>query len=361
MIVISGCINKIDERLVRAEKIMEEHPDSSLRILEKMGQLEAKAGHERHLYNLLINYARYKNYIEDYDEPDLSEAVDYFIKKGSEEEASKALFLKGMLQLRSNKLGEAAVSFSRGMKLANEGNCPMWEGQCARGLYMLYGKILDSSAQLKYAMAAYEAFSKGGFDDWKDWSKMEIACALNNNCQYEKAFTMAHDIVGKCELSRDTILWEESLNVMGLSLFNLGRYYESLHNYARAYRNNPNVLTNRDKRNISIALTKVDIDTCGSEIINFIKNISSTPEFQPSYVHLASEGHYQAAYENLIGYKNEQDSVFASLISNNVSEMVGQFEESLLTQSKERQRTERISTWLLVLILISIAVALYMY
>lgn len=360
-IVLSGCSEKTDERLVIAEKIMEEYPDSSLRILEQMGLPEAMPEHNRHLYNLLITHARYKNFIEDYDETALAEAADYFIEKGNDGEASKALFLKGMIQLESDRLGEAALSFSRGMKLAEDSSDYMWEGQCARGLYMLYGRILDSSAQLKYATAAYDAFSKGGYDDWKDWSRIEIASACNNNRQYKKALDIANEIVEECELSNDTILREESLVVLSLSLFNLGNYSESLHNYAQAYFLNPDVLTNRDKKNISVAISKVDIDTCASEIKNFVNELSSSPDYQPSYVYFANNGNYREAYDDLINYKNEQDRILSSIISSNVSEVIGQFEESLQRLSKEKQKTERIFTWMFVLILISIGIAFYMY
>lgn len=360
-IVLSGCRDKTDERLVIAEKIMEEYPDSSLRILEQMGLPEAMSERNRHLYNLLMAHARYKNFIDGYDETTLAEAADYFIEKGNYGEASKALFLKGMILLESDKLGEAALSFCRGLKLAGDSNNHMWEGQCARGLYILYGRILDSSAQLKYATEAYDAFSKGGFDDWKDWSRMEIASAYNNNRQYEKAYNTAIEIVERCELSNDTILREESLIVLSLSLFNLGNYYESLHNYAQAYYLNPNILSIHDKKNISVAISKVDIDTCTSEIKDFVEVLSSTPDYQPSYVYLANNGNYHEAYDELIDYKNEQDSILSSIISSNVSEVVGQFDKSLQRQSKERQRAERAFTWLFVIVLIAIGIAVYMY
>lgn len=307
-IALSGCDEKTDERLIIAENIMEEYPDSSLRILEQMELPENTSKHNRHLYNLLHGYAQYKNFIGNYDETALAKAADYFIEKGNDEEASKALFLKGMIQMESGRLGEAALSFSNGMRLSDKSNNLMWKGQCARGLYILYGRLLDSSAQLRYATAAYNAFSEGGFVDWKDWSRMEMASAYNNNSQYEKAFAIANEIVEKTGLSKDTILQEESLIVMSLSLFNLGNYSESLHNYAQAFHINPSVLNNRDKKNISVAISNVDIDTCSSEIKDFVEVLTSTPDYQPSYIFLANNGNYREAYDELINYKNEQDS-----------------------------------------------------
>jgi len=309
---------------------------------------------------LLLTHARYKNFIDENNDSLIRTAADYFIDERNAEEASMALFLMGKIQMNAGRLGEAAVSFSKGLDIARESHIYMWEGQCARGLVLLYGNLLDSSAQLKYAKEAYEAFSKGGYEDWMDWSRLEIAIANNNYGQYDESASIARELLYKSRQLSDTLMMEESSKLMGMSLYGMGEYGESIRTYAHAYSLNPHALTGNDLKLISTAIAQVNPDSLPEDAEDFIGEVSSMKGYRPSFVVLAEQSKYREAYQELNDYKNRQDSVFAVILHSNVSESVRQYEDAEEKLERERRKTECILTFAVILVTVMIAVITYM-
>lgn len=339
---LPGCHRTPDARLLHAEAIMEEHPDSALNILEDIDASSLNTEEDVALHGLLLTQARYKNFIDEVNDSIIRKSAYYFTNNENFEYASMAFFLMGMIQMDTNKLGEAVVSFSKGLDMAKEHMIYMWEGQCARGLFMLYGRLLDSSSQLRYAEIAYDAFSKANYKDWKEYALYDMAISYNNNGKYEKAYTLTQDLIDGFEGCGDSLLLEESTHLMGLITFNLNNHYESLNYYAVAFNLNPNVLTENDKENISYSIYIVGTDTISAEIKKLIDEIGSTNDFQYPYAILAKEGKYEDAYRNLELYKAAQDSIIDVVLKNNVSEFSNQYEESQARLKETRKRNERI-------------------
>lgn len=348
----SGCRHTPDERLLQAESIMEEHPDSALNLLVSM-QIPDKAPKEDIvLYGLLLTYAQYKNFIDVDSDSLVRTAAIYFSEKGNAEEASKAYFLMGMIQLDAHRFGEAAVSFTRGLDIAREKQIYFWQGQCARGLFILYGDLLDSSSQLKYSHEAYAAFSKGRHKDWMDYAKLNIARAYNNNGQYDMAIPIASEIKERSKVTSDSIVLEESSTLLALSLFGSGKYKESVDAYAEAYKLNPDMLTPQDKTNVHFASSKINKDTLSPETLTAMEKIMSHNDQHKSFSVLASNGQYEEAYRCLENYKNMQDSIIAQILLNNVSESVYQYKENLFRITQEKEHLQKAVTYSLFIIIL---------
>lgn len=156
--LVVGCKGKIDPILSKADSKIEDRPDSALLMLESYRLSDNASDYDRSYYGMLLSHARYKNFIDEVNDSLISASAEYFLEHGDKELSSRSLFLQGMIQMNANRLGEAAVSFSKGLDIAREGKCYMWEGQCARGLYMIYGKMMNSSEQLRFAKIEYDAF-----------------------------------------------------------------------------------------------------------------------------------------------------------------------------------------------------------
>lgn len=339
IIILTACEHAPDKQLKHAETIMELYPDSALMILENMKLQDKNTEYDQHLYYVLLAYAKYKNFIDENNDSTISEAADFFISKGYYEESVKALYLSGKIQINGNRFGDAAVSLTKGLNIARENKYLFWEGQCARGLVLLYGKLLDSSAQLKYAKEAYNAFLEGGFQDWADWANMELATAYNNMGQYEKAYTLVKKIEEKSKVDSDSLLLGESLKLLGLVKSNLGDYLEALNYYKCAFELNSTLLSDIDKENISIAYSLVDRDSISLAIKSFTTKI--TQNNHHSHVVLANNGNFKEAYQSLNEYSKEQDSVFSVILNSNVSESIGKYQDAERLTNKALRQKER--------------------
>lgn len=357
--ISTGCSHNPDPRLLQAENIMEEHPNLSLKILQEIELPDDATEYDRRLYDLLMSHAKYKNFIDEDNDSLLLSTAKYFLDKDNAEEASKALFLAGMIQLNCEKLGRAAVSLKNGLDIARKNECYMWEGQCARGLFELYGKLLDSSAQLQYSKESYEAFLRGGYSEWANWSRVEIASALNNAGRYEESYEMAKDISEKSQEVADLLLYEESVHLMSLCSFNSGDYRKAVANYIEVFKINPERLTAADKINFSIAVSHINTDSIAPYAKSCISHIVND-NTDTSFVVLADKGKYKEAYERLYQYKNMQDSVFVLIQSNNVSTSLDSYEMSMIRNIEDKHRRTLLFTHVIILLIILFAIVIYM-
>lgn len=356
-----GCTHKADNRLLHAEAIMEEHPDSALIILEDLELPENVSDYDRHLYNLLLSHALYKNFIEITNDSSLRESVEFFLDTDNSEEASKALFILGWTQMDVGKLGDAVVSFKRGLDIAHKKDIFMWEGQCARGLSILYGKILDSTAQLKYAQYSYEAFSKGGYEDWADWANIDITAAYNNKGYYEEADSVAKNIMVRAAESDDSLMLMEATTLRAGVLSNMNRRYESLELYTSAYLMDSLLIKDDDKRMILSSASYVDLDKCKPETQDMVSWVAGSGNIMPSFAVLGKQGKYKEAFDELNEYRLLQDSVIGVILENNVSESADQYDKGVRKIEADRRKSRIYLGYLTGLVVFMIFLVIHYY
>lgn len=325
--VFLSCGHKPDARLIHAESIMENHPDSALQLLEGLKLPDNSNKHDVALYNLLITHARYKNFIDETNDSLILMSAEYFIKINNPTEASKALFLAGMIQYNARNLDLAAVSFSKGFDLATINNIYFWAGQCASGLFYIYCDLFDGSSQLYYANRSFEAFAKGEYEDWKDYSQLNIAKALNNNGQSQEAKNLSLQLQAKSKVTSDSLLYGESSALLGLILYQTGNYEGALRNYEYAININPKYLNDNDIKIISIAISKIEPSLIPKGIKEFIDTNIPQKQYIPAFSVLAEQKKYEEAYQELIKYQIEEDSVINLISYNNVSKSINQYKD----------------------------------
>ncbi|MDE6022838.1 MAG: hypothetical protein K2G13_04970 [Muribaculaceae bacterium] len=354
-----GCGRDVDSRLHVADSLMEEHPDSALTILDEYELPAGAPAYDRAFYGLLLTHARYKNFIDETDDSLISVSADYFLDHGDKEMAARSLFLKGMIELNAERYGDAAISFSKGLDIAKDIKAYMWVGQCARGLSLLYNDLYDGSAEVEYALQAYDAFLKAESEKWKIFSTFELASAYNNNCQYEKSLSITNELYGRTVQEKDTLILSKLLDLRGISFFSLGKFQESLESYRKAWNYDSSILTNSDKQNIRLAIAEVQGDTVAD---NWDAILGPDEEFDSQsmpFVVLAGQGRYKEAYESLECYKNRQDSVLSLIFRNNVAESVGKYARLRSVSREEKIRNERLSYWLMFLVIVVLGVVAY--
>ena len=163
--------------------------------------------------------------------------------------------------MNANRLGEAAVSFRQGLDIAREGKHYMWEGQCARGLFAVYGRIQNYSEQIKYAKAEYDAFVKGGYPDWTDHAMLNILRAYQNNEQFDRVEDDASMLLSTAEEAKDTILMEDVLLLLGSCRFATGDFKGALDSYFNAYSMDPSVIRATHGYNVAVAADNIGMDS----------------------------------------------------------------------------------------------------
>lgn len=356
--LLSGCTAEPDQRLAHIDAIMEQHPDSALIVLDTLSLRDNATEYDRAYRDLLLSHALYKNYIDTDNDSLIGRSARYFLDNAHPHEAARALFLMGMVQLNSNRLSEAAVTFSKGMHTAAEAQCHLWEGQCARGLFILYGKLLNSSAQLKYADREFKAFSKSADEVWTGWGKLDLATAYSNNGQYDLAYTLAKELASDAGAKNDSTLQGEALTVAATSCIQLGRYSEATDNYIAAYEANPEVLSDNDVSNLIIAFNKADTSRMPAATKALADSIRLNNHNLTTFETYEEQGNYEEAYKDLSSYMNLQDSVIRVIMQNGVSKSLIEYEEAQQLINAEKRRTERLAWVVAILSLIIVGASI---
>ncbi|MDR0972766.1 MAG: tetratricopeptide repeat protein [Prevotellaceae bacterium] len=115
-----GCTRRASEplpALPQAEALIYTHPDSALRLLERLSSSAARAGREdRATWCLLMTHALYKNYRPIADDSLLNIAADYFLRRNDPHRKAEVLYLKGILHDTWNRKEEAIRYFLQALE-----------------------------------------------------------------------------------------------------------------------------------------------------------------------------------------------------------------------------------------------------
>lgn len=136
-----GCISQTDynEVLVRADSLMQEHPDSALHLLESIPADSVNTTQDHAYYALLLTQARDKNFIPQTDDSLIQTAVRYFDKKGNAAMQARAHYLWGSIYRDMNRCGDAIKEYHQAATYAKQ----------VDDEYLL-GRIYNNTAALYY-------------------------------------------------------------------------------------------------------------------------------------------------------------------------------------------------------------------
>jgi hypothetical protein len=126
----SGCKRKnvaYDSRLVAAERLMEEHPDSAMMILDSISGGAFDSAADRAFYNLLLTQARYKNYQEFTSDSIIASAVDFYRDSQDSELLMRALYYHVVVARQLGRSDSDIVDdVFRAEEIARSLDSPLW-------------------------------------------------------------------------------------------------------------------------------------------------------------------------------------------------------------------------------------------
>ncbi len=126
----SGCKRKnvaYDSRLVAAERLMEEHPDSAMMILDTISTGAFDSAADRAFYNLLLTQARYKNYQEFTSDSIIASAVDFYRDSQDSELLMRALYYHVVVARQLGRSDSDIVDdVFRAEEIARSLDSPLW-------------------------------------------------------------------------------------------------------------------------------------------------------------------------------------------------------------------------------------------
>lgn len=109
-IVFAACSRTPDSRLLSAESLMEQHPDSALAILEAIPDTSPLSELNRNIHRVLITEARYKTGIDETSDSLISIACNYFDSHPDSHYRLKAYLYKGIILKNRKDFANALIT-----------------------------------------------------------------------------------------------------------------------------------------------------------------------------------------------------------------------------------------------------------
>ena len=154
--------NEIVPILDIAESLMEQHPDSSLFLLNTINLNDISANANKARYALLKSIALDKNYIDVDDDSLTSIAVSYYKKHGIAEERLKSYLYNGRVYENAKDYELAMNNYLNAEESVESCKNNIIIGRLYSSKSVLYNTIFDTEAAIEQSSLASEYFLKGG-------------------------------------------------------------------------------------------------------------------------------------------------------------------------------------------------------
>ncbi|MDE6581596.1 MAG: hypothetical protein K2K47_03600 [Duncaniella sp.] len=195
-----------DERLLRAESIIFDSPDSSLLILESISPDELNRESDRALYALLLTETLEKLHLNPTDDSLISIATDYYDNHTDVERQVRSHYYRGIVQYHNDRYSPAIVNYFQARDIAGKNDMYFWRGLACRGISDIYNKTYNAAEELNYAREEYEYTLKSGRQPYVNYALFDLARSLCNVNELEESNNILNKVLDSARFYNDHYL-----------------------------------------------------------------------------------------------------------------------------------------------------------
>ncbi len=313
-----------NQELMRAEQLMNEHPDSALVLLQSIDTLILKSPADKALYSLLYVQAQDKNYIDTQDAAQIQIAVNFF--KDSSDEYHKMLSYYYLARINENAkiYSNAITNLLKAENIAEDTDNHLYSGLIYRSFSDIYGNIYNNIESLNYAIKAYEQFKKSGREDYSDWALWDIGRAYHNCNDYSSSLQIAKDIINLGKTKNNNALEIDGMRLAGLSYLANNQFNESIDIYHSIMNEYPSIMNANDYRNLGLSYLGTGKIDSAEFYTNIVTKTDNTQQWLP-YEFSKYIGDYKSALTALEEEHKFQDQILRTVANQNVTEAVSKY------------------------------------
>lgn len=215
---IMSCGQTVVHKLEDIESYAEMSPDSALKSLSAIDSSDVRKGRARAMHTYVRSLARYKAYIDEYDDTDISDAVEYFHRHKDKAREMRSLYLKGYTLSNAGKLNQAIIAFTDSEKIAEELGDYFYAGLCCREMSDIFSKTYSPDDNLAYAIKARDYFNKSGHKQHEMYVLLQIGNAYIQKNDYENALGAYTHAANGATAAKDTMLLKDAMASMAEAL-----------------------------------------------------------------------------------------------------------------------------------------------
>ncbi|MBD5285066.1 MAG: hypothetical protein HDS29_02165 [Bacteroides sp.] len=247
--VLVSCRNEVDSAMDRAELLMEEAPDSALKIMEII-EPKGLSGARNARYALLLTQARYKNYIDETDDSLINIAVRYYRHRDDIEKRVKSHFLKSRILEQAGNYSHSIISALDAEQDAKILNNPLWLGRVYELIADIYSDTYNAPLELENRKKTTGYYEKHGNVELLCWHLLDLAKALMNqheNEYYIESLNLLDSLQRLNESTiQDSVLRNSIISSSLYPLLSMGEYGELKHRFFDIYEANNTSISAED-------------------------------------------------------------------------------------------------------------------
>ena len=232
---ITGCRKHypVADKLLQAEAVMNEYPDSALNLLKGIEQTELKTQAHHARYALLYSQALDKNYIDKTNDSLINIAVDYY--RQTDEVRSKFLsyYYKGRIHRNAEENPEAMLAFMEAEQLVDALGDDYYAGLLYQYIASIYRSYMDYPKAMEYAEQSIDRFTRAGKNRHRLWALMKKSILFRNMNEGAESIRLMEALLPEVEATNDLELFSGCLSELILGCMNENRLADARKYYDR--------------------------------------------------------------------------------------------------------------------------------
>lgn len=316
LLAIASCSRRAtDTRLLHAEAIIEEHPDSSLLILNAIDSAALATPADHALYALLLSQARDKNLIDITDTTLVRKALDFY-KDGDERHLMLSWYYLGKANYNSGNHSDAMTCFKNAEKMMSRLDDPKYLGMILREISIVYANNYASKEQVKYAEMAYEAFKNYSDSSYMWYAIGDLGRAHCTALDYPEALQLSTWAADIARREGDSTLLAQALEIIGISHIALNNPKQAISDFESLMQIQELDTLNLQRYLLAVANAgdKVKINALRDSLAKLNIPCTALPhEF------IVLSGDYKEAYQSLLARANMHDAFVHTTLTQTVT------------------------------------------
>ena len=240
LLCITACQKQsfMADKLLQAEALMNEHPDSALNLLKGIAQPELQTQEHRARYALLYSQALDKNYIDLTSDSLINIAVDYYKDRDDVRAKFLSYYYQGRIYTNANNLTQATLAYLEAEQLVDE----LGDGYAAGLLYkqigLIYNSYYDFPKGLQAHQQAIEHFTKANKPVHRIQAMLTLSNIHRNMLNVNIGYEVLQTAITESQKLNDQSLIKSCINNLIAVCIALEQWEEATQWYQEYQKNN---------------------------------------------------------------------------------------------------------------------------
>ncbi len=340
--------------LLRAEKIMDEHPDSALAIVSSLDPDSLDCAADSALYFLLLTQSEIKAGTIIKDSLPIKFAIDHYRRYPAPRRLMLSLYYLGEIQNETASYDKAATNLLEAESLAAELEDWFYLGLIQRNISIAYCNVYNLHVSMIYSIKAVESFKKSGIEDYWNYERCNLASSYISTGNLMEGKQLLDSVRALAVLTNDSLTLATAISQIAYLDLNLGDWRKAILDFKQSEELGLAFNESKDHQSIVLAYQMLGMHEKADSVYNLLDSANGEVYVSLAPYH-ASKGDYKKAYQAISKLCTSQRKLAKELQEQKVTAASFAYENDLLDKANLKIRNQRLILILSIVIFLFVA------